>query len=298
MASLLMCSTLNYSVFEANHSIGSNPTSTPGPVKSIFVHFSVIKIYVFSVPLGSLCGPVVYNAYASTMNTVVPPAIAIHVYADDHTLKKEVETAKSVSNCLDKVKYWMNSCHLKMNSDKTEVILFGSWQQNKKCRLTALEICGESIPYSESIKYLGVCIDHNLHLHHHIASKWRTVVWNLFQIVNIRNFFTTEACHTAMLATVISHLDYVNAIMVGLPEKHIAKLQHVQNMAVKVVLKRGKYTSSKDSLQTLHWLPIRGQINFGIAVLVYKCLYGEAPTYYICPREGRRTSDLKQSLID
>ena len=69
-----------------------------------------------------------------------------------------------------------------------------------------------------------------------------------FKIVNIRYFLTTEACHKAVLATVISYLDYVNAIILGLPEKHNAKLQHVQNMAAKVVLKRGKYTSSKDSL--------------------------------------------------
>ena len=58
----------------------------------------------------------------------------------------------------------------------------------------------------------------------------------LFKIANIRNFLTTEACHTAILAMVISHLDYANAIMVGLPEKHIAKLQKVQKMAAKVVL--------------------------------------------------------------
>ena len=65
-----------------------------------------------------------------------------------------------------------------------------------------------------------------------------------FKIVNTRNILITEVCNTAVLTTVISHLDYANAIMVGLPEKHISKLQHVQNMAVKVVLKRGKYTSS------------------------------------------------------
>ena len=66
------------------------------------------------------------------MNTVVPPDIAVHAYADDHALKKEfnssvpqdeIETAESLSKCLDKVKDWMNSCHLKMNLDKTEVIL-------------------------------------------------------------------------------------------------------------------------------------------------------------------------------
>ena len=63
-------------------------------------------------------------------------------------------------------------------------------------------------------------------------------MYNLFMIANIRNFLTTEACHTAILAMVISHLDYANAIMVGLPEKHITKLQRVQNLAAKVVLKK------------------------------------------------------------
>ena len=47
------------------------------------------------------------------MNTVVPPDIVIHAYADDQALKKEfnssvpqdeVKTAESLSRCLDKVK--------------------------------------------------------------------------------------------------------------------------------------------------------------------------------------------------
>ena len=118
-------------------------------------------------------------------------------------------------------------------------------------------------------------------------------MFNLFKIDNIRNFLMTEACYAAVLAMVISHLDYANAIMVGLPEKHIGKLQRVLNMAAKFVLKRGKYTSSKASLQSLHWLPIRSRIKFKIAVLVYKCLQGKAPEYlqnllitYIPKREG------------
>ena len=124
----------------------------------------------FSVPQGSLCGPVLYNAYTNTMRTTVSPAIAIHRYADVHALKKEeADTAQSLSDCLNKVKEWMNSCHLKMHSNKTEIILFGSWQQLKKCRLTAPEVCAETIPYNESIKYLGVLTDHNTHLHHHYS---------------------------------------------------------------------------------------------------------------------------------
>ena len=75
-------------------------------------------------------------------------------------------------------------------------------------------------------------------------------------------------------------------------------------MAAKVVLKRGKYTSSKYSLQTLHWLPIRSQINFKIAVLVYKCLHGKAPEYlqnllitYVPGREALRSETIIDRLI-
>ena len=114
----------------------------------------------------------------------------------------------------------------------------------------------------------------------------------------------TEACHTAVLTMVISHLDYANAIMVGLPDKHIRKLQRVQNMAAKVVLKRNKYTSSKASLQRLHWLPVKSRIDFKIAVLVYKCLHGEAPKYlqnllitFIPKREGLRSEEIIDRLI-
>ena len=75
-------------------------------------------------------------------------------------------------------------------------------------------------------------------------------------------------------------------------------------MAAKVVMKRGKYTSSKASLQSLHWLPIRSRINFKIAVLVYKCLHGKAPEYlqnllitFIPKREGLRFGTIIDRLI-
>ena len=75
-------------------------------------------------------------------------------------------------------------------------------------------------------------------------------------------------------------------------------------MAAKAVLKRGKHTSSKDSLWSLHWLPIKSWINFRIAVLVYKCLLGEAPEYqhnllitYVPGREGLRSETAIDRLI-
>ena len=54
------------------------------------------------------------------------------------------------------------------------------------------------------------------------------------------------------MGLVISHLDYANAILVGLPETNIHKLQWVQNMAAKLILNKDKYNSVTECFKKLH----------------------------------------------
>ena len=102
---------------------------------------------------------------------------------------------------------------------------------------------GEVVEKTDCIKYLGVWLDATLSLKHHITQKCRTAMWNLQKLKTICPFLTTEACHTVVRGIVCSHLDYANAIFVGLPECEISKLQRVQNIAAKFVLNRTWYDS-------------------------------------------------------
>ena len=77
----------------------------------------------------------------------------------------------------------------------------------------------------------------------------------------------------------MSHLDYCNAILYGVPEITLRKLQRVQNMSAKLVLRRFNLSSNTQNLMELHWLPIRERIEFKIVSIVHKCLYGVAPIY-------------------
>ena len=75
--------------------------------------------------------------YASIIGEVIPHTIDIHGYVDDHGIKSkfkakedsdetELETIQGLESCLEDVKVWMDKNQLKMNSSKTEFILFGS----------------------------------------------------------------------------------------------------------------------------------------------------------------------------
>ena len=88
----------------------------------------------FSVPQGSCAGPVLYSAYASTLQEVIQDldgssstykSIDLHGFADDHVYKKlfaaksrtdETNTMGELENCASRIKSWMDSSRLKMNN--------------------------------------------------------------------------------------------------------------------------------------------------------------------------------------
>ena len=53
----------------------------------------------------------------------------------------------------------------------------------------------------------------------------------------------------------------------------------VQNSAARVVSRLRRRDHTRPTLLRLHWLPVRQRVLFKIAVLVYQCLNGLAPSY-------------------
>ena len=136
-----------------------------------------------------------------------------------------------------------------------------------------------SIPRSGIIKLLGTLLDSNLNFKQHIISKCKTSMINIQRIKHIRKYLTQSACETLVHSLVMSHLDYTNLLMFGFPSCDINHLQHVQNVAGKMVLKCCKYDSTTNTLIQLHWLPVSFRIKFKILTLVYSCFNNAAPKY-------------------
>ena len=82
-----------------------------------------------------------------------------------------------------------------------------------------------------------------------------------------------------VLMLCISHLDYGNALLYGLPKKSINRLQTIQNMCAKLVQQNSKYSSTTQALIDLHWLPIEQKIQFKMLTITYKAINSNAPKY-------------------
>jgi hypothetical protein len=213
---------------------------------------------------------------------------------DRESEKKTITRLQDLMKC---VKEWMDSNRLKMNDCKTEFILFGSLVQLQKCHTCELNVNRTMVKRSKSVKYLGATLDENLTLKHHITKKCQIAMFNIQRIKNIRRWLTMEAAKSVVQALVLSHLDYANSILYGLPKCDMKRLQRVQNIAAKLVLQRSKYDSSTQARKDLHWLPVEARIEFKILCTVHKCLHDRAPLYLISlfvkhrARPGLRSAD-------
>ena len=245
------------------------------------------KELTFSVPQGSISGPVLFNIYASTLPETIEDNITLNGFADDHTLQcdfqpgttQEELAVTTIEKSLSSINDWMNLNRLKMNPDKTEYIVFGSKQQLSKLKLHNIMAVDKCIIRSKCIKYLGSFLDMTLTFEEHVTHRCKLASWNLQKLRKIRVYMDEETCKRTIQALVISHLDYANGLLVDIPKKHLNKLQMVQNRAAKMILGRSKYDSGTKARFDLHWLPIVERIEFKILTIVYKCTSGIGPEY-------------------
>ena len=180
---------------------------------------------------------------------------------------------------MQNIKVWMDQVCLKMNDSKTEFIYFGWPSQLDKCITKEIDVNGEHITRSNHTRYLGAYLDQQLDFKLHIQMKSRAAILNVLRIKAARKYLTRSVCNKLMVALVLSHLDYANSLLGGLPKASIAKLQRIQNIAAKIVLNKGKYDSATSCLATLHWLPIKYRIEYKIIILVHRSLHNATPPY-------------------
>ena len=132
----------------------------------------------FSVPQGSINGPVYFTCYSSTLGASVDPEFELVGYADDHSiygkykagdLNQENDVMKKLRDTLGTTKRWMVQNRLKMNENKTEFVMFGSRRLLDRCSVSNITVGDSTVLRSLVIRFLGVQLDEHLYFKQHIS---------------------------------------------------------------------------------------------------------------------------------
>ena len=259
------------------------------------------------VPQGSVLGPKLFTMYLIPLGDIARNhGVRFHAYADDCQLyiaflKETVPTIKSkMENLLVDVKKWMTTNMLKLNDDKTEIIALDG-PRRTPVELQSLTVGNEEVVISKVIRLLGVDIDANLSLKHHVCNVAKKCLFMLKNMFKIRKCVDDKAAKAMVHTLITTKLDYCNAILYGLPEVTLKHLIRVQRMSARLIAERGKHDHITEVLQQLHWLPIRQRIHYKVLVLTFKSIHGLAPSYLeeiITKRPMKRTrADANNDLV-
>jgi hypothetical protein len=267
----------------------------------------------YSAPQGSVLGPKNYTMYTKPVGAICRKhGLNNHFYADDSQLYlsfKPVDkistelTIHRVENCLKDIVSWMNNNMLKLNADKTELIIFSSESNAQSVSNISVSVDSSEIKQSSSVRNLGAFLDSNMKMEKHVNSVCRNTYAQLRQIGHIRQYLTTNATKSLINSLVISRLDYCNALLYGIPKLSINKLQNVQNTAARIISRISKYDHITPVLRHLHWLPVQLRIKYKILTHTYKALFNQAPKYVVdmletyTPSRNLRSNNSSLTLV-
>jgi len=111
--------------------------------------------------------------------------------------------------------------------------------------------------------------------HMSIGKVW---IYRLLLVVFVF-FFGSATLQMLVVALVHSRLDYGNGVLVGLPAHLMRRLQSVLNAAARLIYRLKTRDHITDALISLHWLRVPERIQYKLATLAYRALYGDAPRY-------------------
>lgn len=208
-----------------------------------------------------------------------------HFHADDTQLYINFKTdsaddaclAKSrVEHCVEEIDRWMISNKLKLNNDKTKLIVFSS-KFRPRPYLSNVQIGSECIEHSNTVRNLGVLFDQTLSFVEHVSKLCKSSYYHIRNISKIRKYLDENSAETLVHAFVSSKLDYCNALLIGLPKYQIDRLKSVLNTAACIITFTCKYDHI--TLVRLHWLPVSYRIRLKVPLLTYKALNDLSPEY-------------------
>lgn len=192
------------------------------------------------LPQGSVLSPLLYSLYTYDLEQTVEPMCQILQYADDLVLyvpQRSLEAAVGrLTSALEYLSHWLHHHGLGLSASKSSVVVFTTKRQVPS---VIIKINNEPVPQVNTVKFLGIWLDHKLsgipHTNY-VAQKCEKNINVLRSLSGV--WWGAHPCTQRLLynAIVRSHMDYGMFLLDPCNKSGLKKIDQVQAKCLRIIL--------------------------------------------------------------
>ena len=214
----------------------------------------VVKLMA-GTPQGSVLSPILFIIYVNDLPVL--PTSHLSQFADDMGYyvhdKNHNRVRIRIQKQIDELEKWCNKWHIKLNATKTQLLVITS----KKVEIE-VKIYGITVKQCTEATLLGTTIDKQLNMASHISNLYEKGHRRLGMLKCLKGWGASpdvlKHTYLTFIRPVLENGYHFNLLT---SNNVLSKLQKLQNMAFRTILRCSNYANVKDMHQALELPMIR-----------------------------------------